>query len=48
MKIRKLFFGMMASAAVLVSCQEKEENLGVPEITLDPTTLEFGQQGGGR
>lgn len=37
---------MMASAAVLVSCQEKEENLGVPEITLDPTTLEFGQQGG--
>ena len=46
MKIRKLFFGMMASAAVLVSCQEKEENLGVPEITLDPTTLEFGQQGG--
>ena len=46
MKIRKLFFGMIAAASVLASCQEKEENLGAPEITLDPATLEFGQQGG--
>ena len=37
---------MIAAASVLASCQEKEENLGAPEITLDPATLEFGQQGG--
>lgn len=47
MKIRKLFFGMIAAASVLASCQEKEENLGATEITLDPATLEFGQLGGG-
>lgn len=37
---------MMAAASVLVSCEEKEENLGAPEITLDPATLEFGETGG--
>ena len=47
MKIRHLFFAMMAAASVLVSCEEKEENLGAPEITLDPATLEFGETGGG-
>lgn len=46
MKIRHLFFAMMAAASVLVSCEEKEENLGAPEITLDPVTLEFGETGG--
>ena len=46
MKIRHLFFAMMAAASVLVSCEEKEENLGAPEITLDPATLEFGETGG--
>ena len=37
---------MIAAASVLVSCEEKEENLGAPEITLDPATLEFGETGG--
>ncbi len=47
MKVRNLFFAVLASAAVLVGCQEKEQDLGAPsiEVTLK-TTEPVASQGG--
>lgn len=39
MKVRNLFFAVLASAAVLVGCQEKEQDS--PSITLNPAELNF-------
>lgn len=41
MKVRNLFFAVLASAAVLVGCQEKDVDYGAPSITVSPATLEF-------
>lgn len=41
MKVRNLFFAVLASAAVLVGCQEKDVDYGAPSITVSPSALEF-------
>ena len=41
MKVRNLFFAVLASAAVLVGCQEKDVDYGAPSITVSPSVLEF-------
>lgn len=46
MKVRNLFFATLASAAVIVGCEEKNPDLGGPSITINPTSLEFSQAGG--
>lgn len=44
MKVRNLFFAVLASAAVLVGCQEKENEIkGDPSLTLNPSELTFDQ-----
>lgn len=44
MKVRNLFFAVLASAAVLVGCEEKEE-LGGPAISVNPESVTFEQGG---
>ncbi len=46
MKFHRLFICLIALAAIAVSCKEKEEDLGMPAISTDPTTLSFDQEGG--
>ena len=48
MKIGKLFLCVIASAAVLAGCKEKEEDLGVPKISVSESSIEFDETGGGR
>ncbi len=45
MKINRLFLSILALAAIAVSCQD-EADLALPEISVDQTTLSFGQTGG--
>lgn len=47
MKVRNLFFAVLASAAVLVGC-EKKEDLGGAKLELNPTSLEFGKDAGSK
>ena len=46
MKIGKLFLCVIASAAVLAGCKEKEEDLGVPKISVSESSIEFDETGG--
>ena len=41
MKFKNFFLGVLASAAVLASCQPNEEQLGAPALNLDSETMEF-------
>ena len=46
MKLKNFFLGLLASAAVLASCQPQEEQLGAPALNLDPETMEFESAAG--
>ena len=46
MKIRNFFVGAAAALAMLVGCQEKEQNLGTPEITISESEMTFEVAGG--
>lgn len=45
MKIKSLLMAVVAGAALLVSCEQKEE-LGPAKLTLDPAALNFEAEGG--
>jgi len=44
MKLRNLFVGAIASAFALAACQEKEQNLGVPDLSISVSEMTFGKQ----
>ena len=46
MKIRNFFVGAAAVLAMLVGCQEKEQNLGTPEISISASEITFETEGG--
>ena len=46
MKIRNFFVGAAAALAMLVGCQEKEQNLGTPEISISASEMTFETEGG--
>ena len=46
MKIRNFFVGAAAALAMLVGCQEKEQNLGTPEISISVSEMTFEVAGG--
>ena len=41
MDIKRIVLGFFAAAAVLVGCQEKEEDFGVAKIEVSTTALSF-------
>ena len=41
MKIRNFFVGALAALAFIVGCQEKEQNLGTPEISISVSEMTF-------
>lgn len=45
MKIRNLFLSVLATAAVLVGCEEKGGDFGAPSIKIKPAELTFEQVG---
>ncbi len=45
MKFRNLLLAAIAAAFTLVGCKEKEENLGTPEVSVNPTELSFDKAG---
>ena len=46
MKIRNFFVGAVAALAFIVGCQEKEQNLGTPEISISESEMTFEAVGG--
>lgn len=46
MKTGKLLLCAAASALIFAGCENNEENLGSPSISLDQTQISFDQQGG--
>lgn len=46
MKIRNFFVGALAALAFIVGCQEKEQNLGTPEISISVSEMTFEVAGG--
>lgn len=46
MKIKNLILGIVTAAAALVACQEKNVNLGIPDIVLSEAELTFDIAGG--
>ena len=46
MKIRNFFVGAVAALAFIVGCQEKEQNLGTPEISISVSEMTFEVAGG--
>ncbi len=46
MKIRNFFVGAIAALAFIVGCQEKEQNLGTPEISISVSEMTFEVAGG--
>ena len=46
MKLGKLLLGSLASLALLVGCDNKEEDLGAPSIKLNPESVTFASEGG--
>lgn len=46
MKLRNLFVGAVAAVFALAGCQEKEQNLGTPDISISANELTFDVEGG--
>lgn len=46
MKIRNFFVGAVMALAFIVGCQEKEQNLGTPEISISKSEMTFEVAGG--
>ena len=46
MKLRNLFVGAVAAVFALAGCQEKEQNLGTPDISISTNELTFDVEGG--
>ena len=46
MKLRNLFWGAIASLAAFAACEEPEQNLGTPDISISATEMTFDQAGG--
>ena len=46
MKIRNFFVGAVAALAFIVGCQEKEQNLGTPAISISKSEMTFEVAGG--
>ena len=46
MKLKNLFWGALASLAVFAACEEPEQNLGTPDITVSATEMTFDAVGG--
>ncbi|MBR5103143.1 MAG: BACON domain-containing protein [Bacteroidales bacterium] len=45
MKLRNFFVGALAALAFIVGCQEKEQNLGAPEISISVSEMTFDAAG---
>ena len=46
MRLRNLFLGAVASIAAFAACQEPEQNLGTPDITISKNEVAFDVAGG--
>jgi len=46
MKIKSLFIGLLAAVVSFSACQDEEQNLGTPDISISDTELTFGVEGG--
>lgn len=46
MKLRNLFVGAVAAVFALAGCQEKEQNLGTPDISISVSEMTFEEAGG--
>lgn len=46
MKLRNLFVGAVAAVFALAGCQEKEQNLGTPDISISASEMTFEDAGG--
>lgn len=46
MKIKSLFIGLLAAVVSFSACQNEEQNLGTPDISISDTELTFGVEGG--
>ena len=46
MKLRHLFFALVAGAAALAACEQLPEDLGAPVIRIEPSSLDFAATAG--
>ena len=46
MELRRFIFGVIASMAILAACEQEEQNLGTPNLTLSVTEMSFDEAGG--
>ena len=46
MKLRNLFLGVCSAAAMFVACEQAEQNLGTPDISISESEMTFAVDGG--
>ena len=46
MKLRNLFLGVCSAAAMFVACEQAEQNLGTPDISISESEMTFDMNGG--
>ena len=46
MKLRNLFFGVCSAVAVFAACEQAEQNLGTPDISISKSEMTFDKNGG--
>ena len=46
MELRRFIFGVIASMAIFAACEQEEQNLGTPNLTLSVTEMTFDEAGG--
>ncbi|MBQ7899446.1 MAG: BACON domain-containing protein [Bacteroidales bacterium] len=46
MELRRFIFGVIASMAIFAACEQEEQNLGTPNLTLSMTEMTFDEAGG--
>ena len=46
MKLRNLFLGVCSAAAMFVACEQAEQNLGTPDISISESEMTFDVDGG--
>ena len=48
MKLRNLFLGVCSAAAIFAACEQVEENLGIPDISISENEMSFEAAGGNK
>ena len=46
MRLNNLFVAAVATMFAFAACQESEQNLGTPDISINKAEMTFGQEGG--